>query len=204
MTDRPQVWILAGGNGAGKSTFYQQFLESRGIVFVNADVIAKVLSPDSPEEFSYKAAKRAEILRSQLLAERVNFCFETVFSHPSKIDFVAEAKAAGYEVILVYIHLVDENLNVARVSTRVAQGGHDVPTAKIRSRLPRTMKNVGKAIPLADEVLLLDNSSAENPYVSVARTKNGELLSTSVPLPEWGREVLGCTVSASLLCKPPG
>ena len=78
------------------------------------------MSPDSPEEFSYKAAKRAEVLCSQLLEERVNFCFETVFSHPSKIDYVAEAKAAGYEVVLIYIHLVDEDLNVARVSSRVA------------------------------------------------------------------------------------
>ena len=191
MARRPQIWIVAGGNGAGKSTFYRMVLEKRGIIFVNADVIAEAMAPDSPENRSYEAAERAEALRSQLLLEGVSFCFETVLSHPSKIDFVGAAKAAGYEVVLVYIHLGDEGLHVARVATRVAEGGHDVPTAKIVSRLPRTRRNVTKAIALADEVLVFDNSSAEEPLVLMARMKGGFVLSGAEPLPEWAGELLG-------------
>ena len=105
MKNQPQLWLLAGGNGAGKSTFYHQFLEPLGIPFVNADIIAKKIFPKSPEERSYDAAKIAEKLRANLLQEARSFCFETVFSHPSKIDFVGHAKALGYEIILVFIHL---------------------------------------------------------------------------------------------------
>jgi len=110
-----QLWLLAGGNGAGKSTFYQQFLASTGLPFVNADILAKALDAEQPEKASYKAAKLAERLRLDLLRTGTRFCFETVFSHPSKIDFFASAKSAGYEIILVYIHLQNDQLNQAHV-----------------------------------------------------------------------------------------
>ena len=66
---------------------------------------------------------------------RISFCFETVFSHESKIDFLARAKANGYKIILVYIHLFDANLNEARVKQRTSEGGHSVPIEKIHSRI---------------------------------------------------------------------
>jgi len=191
MGGRPQVWVLTGGNGAGKSTFYRLVLQPRGIALVNADVIAAAMAPDAPEEQSYAAAERAEALRAELLAEGVSFCFETVFSHPSEIDFVAAAKAAGYEVVLVYVHLRDESLHLARVSTRVGEGGHDVPPAKIISRLPRTRRNVTRAIPLADEVLVFDNSSATDPLLLVAHLEPGAVVTAPAPLPAWARALLG-------------
>ena len=91
-----QLWLLAGGNGAGKSTFYKNWLQPLGLPFINADLIAKDLFPASPEEHSYQAALIAEQMRSNLIEEGQSFCFETVFSHPSKIDFVGKAKALGY------------------------------------------------------------------------------------------------------------
>lgn len=97
--------MLTGGNGAGKSTFYQYFLKNKGVPFINADVIAKALYPDDPEGFSYNAAKIADEMRQNLLNEGRSFCFEIVFSHPSKIDFIAKAKALGYTINLVFFHL---------------------------------------------------------------------------------------------------
>lgn len=172
MNPRKQLWILVGGNGSGKTTFYETRLKSSGIPFINADLIAKELFPDSPEQHSYDAAAIAQHKRENLLLEGRSFCFETVFSHPSKIDFLAKAKALGYEVNMVFIHLVENQLNLARVNQRVSNGGHDVPATKIIERIPRLVAHVKKAIPLCDQVLILDNSSAANPFEIVAVIKN--------------------------------
>lgn len=186
---RKQLWLLAGGNGAGKSTFYRLFLQPLGLGFVNADIIAKEIDSAEPELASYQAARLAQKLRLNLLDEGVSFCFETVFSHPSKIDFLAAAKAKGYEVILVYIHLVNDQLNQARVKQRVSEGGHDVPPDKIISRIPRTMQNIKTALPLADQVLIYDNSSYDKPYQEVARLQQGSL-SVGKRLPDWAKHIL--------------
>lgn len=185
-----QLWLLAGGNGSGKSTFYRLFLEQRGIKFINADMIAKTMGKDNPEDASYKAARMAERLRSSMLDHGLSFCFETVFSHVSKIDFVAKAKALGYEVILVYIHLDSPELNEARVSQRVSEGGHDVPPDKIRARLPRTFENIRKVLPLVDTVRIMDNSSLADPFKQVASIRMGRKHTIADPLPAWAEELL--------------
>lgn len=185
-----QLWLLVGGNGAGKSTFYERLLAPRGIRLVNADRIARALDSDAPEGASYQAARIADRIRERLLAADVSFCFETVFSHPSKIDFVAEARALGYEIILVFIHLDTPDLHAARVAQRVDDGGHDVPEIKIRSRLPRTLRHVEQVLPLVDEVHLLDNSSSEDPFVPVAAVVDNRLRVPVEPLPEWAVSLL--------------
>lgn len=185
-----QLWLLAGGNGAGKSTFYRVALQPRGMALVNADNIARDIAPDSTEEASYAAAQLAEHLRHDLLDQGVSFCFETVFSHPSKIDFIARAKALGYEVILVFIHLDNTGLNKARVIQRVSEGGHKVPEDKIESRIPRTLAHIKTALPLADEVHLLDNSRADNPLQRIAMLKAGKPTTYTNPLPDWAAQLL--------------
>ena len=168
-----QLWLLAGGNGAGITTFYRTQLEKRGLPFVNADLIAKELFPDAPEESSYEASQIAESMRYQLLEEGRSFCFETVFSHPSKIDFVAKAKALNYEIVLVFIHLSSVALNKARISQRIEEGGHSVPDDKVSNRIPRTLENIKTALALADKAYLLDNSSAREPFKVIATLENG-------------------------------
>ncbi|MCL6419708.1 zeta toxin family protein [Aestuariirhabdus haliotis] len=185
-----QLWLLAGGNGAGKSTFYRTRLEPLGIPFVNADLIARELYPDTPEIHSYEAAMVAEEKRMGLLEEGRSFCFETVFSHPSKIDFVARAKALGYQIILVFIHLESSSLNQARVSQRVEEGGHNVPTDKIQQRIPRLLANIKVAIPLCDQVRLLDNSRLDDPFRVVATLRRGCLEVERGPLIGWVEDLL--------------
>ncbi len=190
MTGTKQLWLLAGGNGSGKSTFYRLFLEPRGIKFINADLIAREIVPENPENASYKASHLAQRLREDFLFRGTSFCFETVFSHVSKIDFVAKAKALGYEIILVYIHLDSTELNEARVTQRVSEGGHNVPTDKIQSRIPRTMNNIKKIIPLVDSARLLDNSSHENPFQQVAVVNRGRRKDLVFHLAQWAEEIL--------------
>ena len=132
-----QLWLLVGGNGAGKSTFYRLVLEPLGLPFVNADRLAQLVYPDAAQERSYEADLLAEQQRNTLVLSGASFCFETVYSHPSKIDFTARAKALGYYVIMVAIHLEQAELNAARVVQRVREGGHNVPTEKLLTRIPR-------------------------------------------------------------------
>ena len=106
------------------------------------DLIARIISPENPESVGYEAAGLAETIRERLLREGFSFCFETVFSNRLKIDFIADAKARGYAVIFVHIHLDTPELNDARVRQRVSEGGHDVPAEKIYSRIPRVL-NMG-------------------------------------------------------------
>ncbi|NOQ62962.1 MAG: AAA family ATPase [Methyloprofundus sp.] len=189
MNQDKQLWVLAGANGAGKSTFYQTQLASLGLPFINADILAKELYPESPEEHSYTAAKLATEMRFKLLYEGRSFCFETVFSHPSKIDFVAEAKALGYEIILVFIHLDDLALNQARITQRVSEGGHNVPMDKVAARIPRLLVNIKKTLPLCDRVYVLDNSSLDKPLLQVALIQNGKAR-LKMNLSSWAKDLL--------------
>ncbi len=198
MTVSKQLWLLAGGNGSGKSTFYRLYLEPQGVKFINADLIAREIAPENLQEASYKAAHLAQRLRDDFLFEGLSFCFETVFSHVSKVDFVAKAKALGYEIILVYVHLDTVELNEARVTQRVSEGGHNVPSDKIRNRIPRTMSNIKKIIPLVDSARLLDNSSFDNPFQQVAIVNHGRRIDLVFPLPQWAEEILENTPPGSL------
>ena len=189
-TQSKQLWLLAGGNGSGKSTFYRTQLEPKGLPFVNADNIARQVFPEAPEANSYQAAVLAERLRNELLEAGRSFCFETVFSHPSKIDFVGKAKAAGYEVIIVFVHLATAELNKARIRQLIQEGGHAVPEDKVVSRIPRTMQNIKTALLLADKAYLLDNSDYQKPFKLVARIGQGKIKKNTLPLPDWAAFLL--------------
>ena len=190
MDSQRQLWVLAGGNGAGKSTFYNLHLAKYGIKFVNADLIANDIDSKNLEGLSYHAATIADRIRKDLISQGISFCFETVFSHESKIDFLAQAKANGYKIILVYIHLFDSSLNEARVKQRVSEGGHRVPTEKIYSRIPRTMKHIKTALSIVDEARILNNSSKDNPFQQIIVMKSGIYEAKIDPLPEWTRDLL--------------
>ncbi len=183
--------LLAGPNGAGKSTFVTEVLEPvTRLPFINADLIAAERWPEAQAEHAYDASQAAADERSRLMAARASFITETVFSHPSKIDLVAQASALGY---LVHLHvvLVPESLPVARVAARVARGGHDVPTEKIRERYARLWPLVAAARDLADRATFYDNSRAAKPFRVVATFERGRLVGTAA-WPIWTpRALLG-------------
>jgi predicted ABC-type ATPase len=188
--EKPLLAVLAGGNGAGKSTFYKLYLKPRGIPFINADEIARSVWPDDAEARSYEAMQLAETARKQALVKQRSFCFETVFSHTSKLEFLLQAKKRGFNIHLYIIHLAMPELNVGRVAQRVHLGGHSVPTDKIISRIPRTLENLQHAISLCDQVLLLDNSQLASPYVRQALYRNNKWVELAVPLESWAREFI--------------
>lgn len=190
MSNSKQLWLLAGANGTGKSTFYETRLKGLGIPFINADILAREIYPEDPESYSYEAAIQAGEMRHELLEAGETFCFETVFSHPSKIDFVGKAVALGYEVILVYIHLESIDLNLARISQRVSEGGHNVPSEKVEPRLKRLVEHIKTTIPLCATTYILDNSLWDDPYRQVAVIENGNIDFKMFPTPDWANDLL--------------
>ena len=185
----PEIIILVGGNGSGKSTYFDLYLKDKGLPFINADLIAKANYGEEAQAKSLEAAKIAEDTRYRLLDMRQSFCFETVFSHPSKVDFLAHAKASGFLVKMIAIYTDSPALNVARVSQRVSAGGHSVPEQKILDRIARTHENIGSAIPLCDQFVLLDNSSSTQPFVLKLAITGGQCQFKHEALPTFA---IGC------------
>lgn len=125
----------------------------------------------------------ADFVRNSLLGYSDHLSFETVMSHPSKLDFMRKAKDAGYKVYLYFVSLPDPELNLLRVQTRVQAGGHNVDEEKVVSRYYRTMDYLYDAIRLADSAYLFDNSSSKPQLF--ARKENGELKVEGVFVPQW-------------------
>ena len=121
------------------------------------------------------------------MEQRENFVFETVFSDPvgEKLGFLKQTEKQGYMVVLVFIGLDGPALSEERVAMRVLQGGHDVPTGKLRARYPRTMANLAKAIKELAHVLVFDNSDMRQPLRKVATFEQGKMAEEHVPSPRW-------------------
>lgn len=131
-----KVIIIAGPNGAGKTTFARSFLPAEANVprFINADLIAAGLAPFGPETAAIKAG-RLMLEEIDLCASRgENFAFETTLSGLSYLRRIGAWRAIGYRVSLFFLSLPNAETAIARVASRVRQGGHDVPEAIIRRR----------------------------------------------------------------------
>lgn len=156
--------LLAGPNGAGKSTLYQvQIAPMFKGPFLNADVIQRDELQDPSPAAAYRAAEIAADRRAAHLEAGRGFATETVFSHPSKLDLVRQAKARGFTVILFHVGVDRADLSVARVGARVEEGGHPVPEDKIRARYDRNGPLIRQAMLLSDQGHVFDNSSLNRP-----------------------------------------
>lgn len=183
---RPGLVLLAGPNGAGKSTLYQtRVAPSFAGPFINADLIQRDELRDASMQASYRAAAIASERRSKLLDARKSFATETVFSHPSKLNIIADAKARGYIVIVMHVGVDDPDLSVARVRGRTEEGGHDVPEEKIRARYDRGQPLIRQAVLRADRGMVFDNSKLNEPPRLVLAFASGRLAQAEPALPDW-------------------
>lgn len=157
--------VIAGPNGAGKSTLYERVLAPvrPGLPFVKADRIAADRFPGEEVERAYDAAAIAAAARQALIDARLDFCTETVFSHPSKVELVTMATEAGYDVVL-HVVMIPLELSGPRVARRVSAGGHDVPTDKLATRYPRIWGHVVAAAPKCHHAVLYDNAADDGPF----------------------------------------
>ena len=155
------VYVIAGPNGAGKTTFATDFLpQFVGCrEFVNADLIAAGLSPFTPETQAMRAGRLLLIRIKELAEARQDFAFETTLAGRSYVRLISGLRQSGYNVILFFLWLPSAEMAVARVASRVRQGGHDVPEPTIRRRFQAGLRNFFQLYaPLVNSWYLLDGS----------------------------------------------
>lgn len=183
---KPSLILLAGPNGAGKSTLYQtRVAPSFAAPFINADLIQRDELRDASMQASYRAAEIAAERRANLLEARKSFATETVFSHPSKLEIITGAQTRGYMVIVMHVGVDSPDLSVARVRGRTAEGGHDVPEDKIRSRYDRGQPLIRQAVLQADRGMIFDNSRLNTPPRLMLTFAAGRLVQAEPLLPDW-------------------
>jgi predicted ABC-type ATPase len=133
---------------------------------------------------SYIASFIATFLVKKLLHTGQSFCYETVLSHPSKIEFLKQARKNGYKTYLYFIFTDNWRLNVERVKLRVKQGGHNVDENKIKSRYFKSLKLFHEASINSDITYLIDNSKDFNCVAELRKGKNYKSISN---YPDWLR-----------------
>ena len=168
------VYIIAGPNGSGKTTFAKLFLPDyvRCPNFVNADLIALGLAPFEPRAAAMKAGKLVLQQINQYAKRGVDFAFETTLSGKSYANLLALLKKMGYSLHLFFLWIPSAELAIARIRDRVAEGGHYVPAEDVRRRFARGLSNFSALYePLVDSWMLFDNSKSRP--ILIAKRKNG-------------------------------
>lgn len=173
------VYIIAGSNGSGKTTFAKMFLPDyvKCPNFVNADLIAQGLAPFKPRAAAIKAGKLV-LQQIHEYAERgVDFAFETTLSGRSYLSLLSELKAKDYALHLFFLWIPSPELAIARIKDRVQEGGHYVPVEDVRRRFVRGLCNFFSFYePLLDSWMLFDNSKAKPVLIAKRRNGNREVV----------------------------
>lgn len=152
---------------------------SAGIVIKENTLICKL-----PNMENYTAALIADFLRYSMVEQQIDFSFETVMSHPGKVEFLHYSAKKGYATYLYYIATESPDINVNRVKNRVAKGGHDVPVQKIKSRYYRSLDLLLDALKASDRAYLIDNSKKSN-FVILEKKYNGMGYPQTKKMPRW-------------------
>jgi predicted ABC-type ATPase len=161
---KPKVLVFAGPNGSGKSTI-SKLIPHYG-VYINADELKKEYALTDIE-----AAQKAEALRNRLVDKKADFTFETVLSTKRNLLLLKRAKENNYEVHCIYVLTCNADINIARVRSRVFEGGHDVPEEKIQSRYVKALKLLPQIIEICDKIYIYDNSIM--PSILFKKDSNG-------------------------------
>jgi len=157
---KPTIYLIAGCNGAGKTTFAKEFIlkEIRCPNFLNADYLAFGLSPLSPEIAAMKAGRLLLAEFKSLVARKETFSLESTLSGLTYLRLLRDAKRRGFLVYIHFLWLPNSAIAIARVRERVRKGGHNVPVADIRRRFGRGLRHFIRAYaPLADRWAVWDN-----------------------------------------------
>jgi hypothetical protein len=171
-----RIYILAGPNGAGKTTASQSLLPELLDCqeFVNADEIAKALSPYKPESVALEAGRIMLSRLNHLMAAGETFAFETTLATKSYKNLLLRAKAEGYRVRLIFFSLRNSDLAISRVKSRVLEGGHNIESDVIKRRFVRGLSNFFYIYSkIIEDWNLFDNS--QNPITHIADSEKDKI-----------------------------
>jgi len=165
----PNLFIIAGCNGAGKTTASFTVLPEmlNCDVFVNADEIARGLSPLNPERSAIDAGRIMLNLIDKLILNQKDFAFETTLSSKSFTKIISRAFQNGYQVTLIFFWLDSVELAIERVKLRVLEGGHNIPLPVIKRRYFSGLRNLFNLyIPICDYWMIFDNSKSPSQLIA--------------------------------------
>ena len=184
--DRPTLGIVAGPNGSGRTSFYEQFLRQQVPRWISADEIGQTLTDVAESNRDLAAARLAEEQRERLITEGVTFAFETVFSRTDHwIGFLRRAKERGYRLELFFLCTADPVMNAARVKTRMGRGGHAVSLDKVVARYPGSIRTALEAKKIVDELWLYDNTERDYTPLLLGWWEGQQARHVAVAIPRW-------------------
>ncbi len=202
----PQIYVLAGVNGSGKSSIGGAAIRTAGAVYFNPDEAATKLRHLHPNLDQALANSTAWQIGKQLLekaiAERKDFAFESTLGANTMTSLLVAAANAGFEVHIWYAGLDSVARNIARVQQRVARGGHDIPEAAIRKRYETSRLNLMKLLPHLTSLRVFDNSTDADPHTGAAplpalvlEVQGGKIVAVDLATtPQWAKPIVVAAV----------
>jgi predicted ABC-type ATPase len=208
VADAPGIYVLAGTNGAGKSSIAGAMFLHAGAAYFNPDDAARLIRARTPgltrEQANGAAWREGVRLLERAIAQRRVFAFETTLGGNTITALLERALSAGLEVRIWYIGLSSPELHLARVRARVARGGHDIPESRIRARYDSGRLNLIRLLPRLTELRVYDNTAEADPQAGVApepqpilHARRGKVV-WSCPLaetPEWAKPILAAALT---------
>ena len=178
----PNIYIIAGCNGAGKTTasftILPKMLNCKE--FVNADSIAAGLSPFNPESVAIEAGRLMLKRIDELMRAKVDFAFETTLATRSYVSLIKSAQDSGYKVTLLFIWLESPDIAIHRVANRVSEGGHNIPQYVVIRRYYRGIYNmINLYIPVCDIWLAMNSNDAAPILIAVGATTKEKIIFNS-------------------------
>lgn len=205
------IYVLAGTNGAGKSSIGGAMLLERGVEYFNPDEAAARIRSANPgiavEEANSAAWRQGRRLLERAIAERLSFAFETTLGGRTIAALLASALSAGLDVRIWYVGLSSPELHIARVRSRVARGGHDIPDAIIRERYDRSRLNLIELMLKLTELRVYDNSREADPHAGLApepalilHLARGRIVSSCElsDTPDWAKPILQAAIGSRM------
>jgi len=203
----PSIYVIAGTNGAGKSSLAGAMLLQQGGNYFNPDEAASQILSANPGITRLQANSEAwyegKRLLERAVAERLYFAFETTLGGKTITGIIHEALSRGLEVRMLYVGLSSPDLHIARVRSRVTRGGHDIPVAKILERYNRSLVNLIKLVPMLTELKVYDNSKEADPNTGAApqpvlilHSERGKIVSRCElsDVPQWAKPIVAAAM----------
>jgi predicted ABC-type ATPase len=197
------IYVLAGTNGAGKSSVFGEMATIAGAEYFTPDDATRLILDANPgatlAEANGEAWQQGKRLLERAIADRLDYMFETTLGGETFVGLLQKALAAGVRVRVSYVGLASPELHIARVAARVAKGGHDIPEARIRHRYDRGREHLIELLPNLTEMKLHDNSAEADPDAGkVPRPKlvlhmvTGRIkeMCNATQVPEWAKPIV--------------